>query len=116
VDEGQFVQLFQNLIANGIKFCGEKTPEIHISVNKNDNKYVFSVKDNGIGLEKKYAERIFIIFQRLHTHTEIPGTGIGLSVSKKIVERHGGKIWFESEPDNGTTFCFSIPKNRSKEQ
>ncbi len=116
VDEGQFVQLFQNLIANGIKFSGEKIPEIHISVDTNDNEYVFSIKDNGIGIEEQYAERIFDIFQRPHTRNDVPGTGIGLSVSKRIVERHGGKIWFESEPDNGTTFYFSIPKERSIEQ
>jgi len=113
VDAGQFVQLFQNLIANGIKFCGDKTPEIHISVVTKDDDYVFSIKDNGIGIEEQYAERIFVIFQRLHTRADIPGTGIGLSISRRIIERHGGEIWLESEPGQGTTFYFSIPKERS---
>jgi len=107
-DEGQLVQLFQNLIDNGIKFRGEGSPCIHISAEQNGNQWVFSVQDNGIGIDPQYFERLFIVFQRLHG-AEYPGTGIGLSISKKIVERHGGRIWLESQPGKGSTVYFTIP-------
>lgn len=107
-DEAQMIQLFQNLIGNALKFKGEADPKIHISAKKQDSFWLFSVKDNGIGIEKENLERIFIIFQRLHTRDEYKGTGIGLAVCKKIVERHGGKIWAESEEGKGTTFFFTI--------
>jgi PAS domain S-box-containing protein len=110
MDELQFVQLFQNLIGNAIKFRGSQKPHIHIDAEKQDSFWKFSVKDNGIGLEQEYAERIFLIFQRLHTRDKYPGTGIGLSICKKIVERHGGKIWVESQPGQGSTFYFTIPE------
>jgi len=117
-DKRQMTQLFQNLIGNAIKFRKpEIPPKIHISAIENESKkeYTFSVQDNGIGIEKQYMERIFIIFQRLHTRDEYSGTGIGLAVSKKIVERHGGKIWVESEPNVRSTFYFTIPiKETSK--
>lgn len=111
-DEGQMVQLFQNLIENAIKFKKpDEPPEIHISASEDEqnNEYIFKVTDNGIGLEPQYAERIFVIFQKLHTLDKYPGNGIGLAVSKRIIKRHGGHIWVESEPQNGATFYFTIP-------
>ncbi len=111
-DTGQLQRIFQNLISNAIKFKKEdENPKIHISAKKDQKnmEYIFSVKDNGIGIEKQYMERIFVIFQRLHTLDEYNGTGIGLSIVKRIVERHGGRIWVKSEPDNGSTFHFTIP-------
>ena len=109
VDGGQIGQLFQNLISNAIKFRGNVPPQIHISSEKNENKWTFSVRDNGIGIDPEYSSRIFEIFQRLHSKEEYPGSGIGLAICKKIVERHGGNIWIESEPGKGTSFYFSIP-------
>ncbi len=104
-------QLFQNLISNSIKFKGKQPPEIIISGEKLNKEYLFSIKDNGIGIKKEYAEKIFVIFQRLHTKEEYPGTGIGLAICKKIVERHGGKIWMESEVGKGSDFYFTIKEN-----
>ena len=101
-------QLFQNLISNAIKFRSEKKPQIIISGEKKNDDYIFSVKDNGIGIKSEYMEKIFVIFQRLNSREKYPGTGIGLSICKKIVERHGGKIWVESEPGKGSTFYFTL--------
>jgi signal transduction histidine kinase/HAMP domain-containing protein len=109
-DAFQMVQLLQNLISNSLKFRGEGRPHIHISSRDEGTKWLFSIKDNGIGIDPQYADKIFVIFQRLHTRAEYPGSGIGLAICKKIVERHGGRIWFESELGNGTTFYFTIPK------
>jgi len=108
-DDAQLESLFQNLIGNAIKFHGENPPRVHVGVKKEDKKWVFSVSDNGIGIDPQYFERIFIIFQRLHSREEYPGTGIGLAISKRIVERHGGRIWIESQPGKGSTFYFTLP-------
>jgi PAS domain S-box-containing protein len=109
VDPVQIVQLFQNLIGNAIKFRSEAPPEIHVSVARQDSSWQFAVSDNGIGIDPQYVQKIFLIFQRLHTRKKYPGTGIGLSICKKIVERHGGKIWVESALGHGSTFYFTIP-------
>jgi PAS domain S-box-containing protein len=109
-DEGQMIQLLQNLVGNAIKFSG-KMPVIHITSKEEKDYFIFSVKDNGIGIEPQYFDRIFQIFQRLHPKEEYSGTGIGLAICKRIVERHGGKIWVESELGLGTTFYFTILKN-----
>jgi two-component system sensor histidine kinase/response regulator len=108
-DDLQLGQVFQNLLTNALKFRGKETPKIHISAEKNESEWIFSIRDNGIGINEKYANRIFLIFQRLHAQSEYPGTGIGLALCKKIVEAHGGRIWFDSELGKGTTFYFTIP-------
>jgi light-regulated signal transduction histidine kinase (bacteriophytochrome) len=108
-DAGLLGQVFQNLIANAIKFHGDRTPQIRISAREQGSEWIFSVSDNGIGIEGRHADRIFRIFERLHESTQYSGSGIGLAICKKIVERHGGRIWFESEPGEGTVFHFTIP-------
>jgi light-regulated signal transduction histidine kinase (bacteriophytochrome) len=103
--------IFQNLISNAVKFKKKDVhPIINISAELKHNEWFFTIKDKGIGIDKKYYDKIFVIFQRLHTKAEYAGTGIGLAHVKKIIELHGGKIWFESEPGKGTTFYFTIPK------
>jgi PAS domain S-box-containing protein len=108
-DPTQLRQLFQNLIANAVKFHGERQPHVSITATASDRVWTFAVRDNGIGIEPQYLERIFVLFQRLHTRADYPGTGIGLAICKKIVQRHGGRIWLESQPGQGTTFFFTLP-------
>jgi PAS domain S-box-containing protein len=107
-DRFQLEQLLQNLLSNALKFRGEEPPRIHVSARQQGSEWVFSVRDNGIGVDPQFAGRIFVIFQRLHSRKEYPGTGIGLAICKKIVERHGGRIWVESEPGRGATFYFTV--------
>ncbi|WP_217995012.1 sensor histidine kinase [Methylogaea oryzae] len=115
-DASQLTQLLQNLIGNAIKFRGDAAPRVQLTVTPEEKAWRFEVRDNGIGLAPEFAERIFVIFQRLHTKEQYPGTGIGLAICKKIVERHGGRIWVESEPGQGAAFCFTLPNTASQER
>ena len=108
-DFGLLVQLFQNLIGNAVKFRGEQVPRVHIGARTAGELIEFSCTDNGIGIEPQYADRIFVIFQRLHAKEAYDGTGIGLALSKKIVEHHGGRIWLNPDTDAGTSFRFTLP-------
>ena len=115
-DKNQMLQVFQNLITNAIKFRGDEPPEIGISAKQNGEKWIFAVKDNGIGIDPKHQRQIFEVFKRLHTKEEYPGTGIGLSIINKIITHHGGQIWVESELRKGSTFYFTIPQNLLNQQ
>ncbi len=108
-DASQLAQVFQNLIANAIKFHGPEKPVIQIKAEKKDHEWVLAVSDNGIGIPAESWEDIFVIFRRLHTRVEYAGNGIGLSICKKIIERHGGRVWIEAQAQPGTCFKFSLP-------
>jgi len=116
-DETQLVQLLQNLVGNAIKFrrAPPARPEVHVSAQVGETECVFTVRDNGIGIAPEYFERIFVIFQRLHAKGEYPGTGIGLAVCRRIVERHGGRIWVESAPGQGSTFYFALSNGNGEQ-
>ena len=110
-DAPQLARVFQNLIDNAIKFRGPQPPQIHVAATRQGEEWVFSVRDNGIGVEPEHLGRLFVIFQRLHPREKYPGTGIGLALVKRIVERHGGRVWAESKPPEGSTFYFALPVN-----
>jgi light-regulated signal transduction histidine kinase (bacteriophytochrome) len=109
-DRSQFVQLMQNLIGNGLKYHGDKSPQVHVSAERKGSEWTFSVRDNGIGIDAKYSESVFEIFKRLHDQKEYPGTGIGLAVCRRVVNRHGGRIWVESGAGLGSVFHFTLPE------
>jgi light-regulated signal transduction histidine kinase (bacteriophytochrome) len=109
-DKSQLRQLFQNLLGNAVKFrVPDRPPQIHVAVREEEGQWLFSVRDNGIGFEQQYEDKLFLIFQRLNSRSEYPGTGIGLAICKRIVERHGGRIWATGMPDQGAVFYFTIP-------
>ena len=109
-NDDRLAQVFSNLITNAIKYRGNRKPEIHVTATEHGTEWIFKVRDNGIGIDMKYADEIFILFKRLHGSEEYDGSGIGLAVCKTVIERFGGEIWVESEPGNGSTFFFTIPK------
>ena len=108
-DRAQLLQVLQNLIGNAVKFGSTESPRVYVSAQKNGNECIFSVKDNGIGIQPEHFDRIFVIFQQLNKEGDVHGTGIGLAIVKKIVERHGGQVWVESELGLGSIFHFTIP-------
>jgi len=114
-DIGQLTQVFQNLLDNAIKFHGDEPPRVHVSSRTGEGECTVAVTDNGIGIAPEFTNRLFVLFQRLHTRKEYPGTGLGLAICKRIVERHGGRIWVESQPGRGSTFFFTIKTTKREE-
>jgi light-regulated signal transduction histidine kinase (bacteriophytochrome) len=108
-DLTQLVQLFQNLIGNAIKFCEGRAPRVRVDIRRAGSEWIFTVEDNGIGIAPQHFERVFQIFHRLNSREKYSGTGMGLAICKKVVERHGGRIWVESRPGEGSTFSFTLP-------
>ena len=115
-DITELTQLFQNLIGNAIKFHGDQPPVVHVTADRQDGHWHFIVRDNGIGIAPEFADRIFVIFQRLHSRSNYPGNGLGLAICKKIVERYGGRIWVQSTPGHGAIFHFTLPALSRKDQ
>lgn len=113
-NRSELLQLFQNLIGNAIKFRSSAPPEIRISAEDKNGEWIMSVADNGIGIAPEHAETVFVIFRRLHTHEDYPGSGIGLAICKRIVEEQGGHIWVESQPGKGSKFNFILPMKRER--
>jgi len=111
-DGAQLEQLYHNLIGNALRFSNGRRPRVHVGAENKSGEHVFFVRDNGIGIDPRYAEKVFVMFQRLHARDEYEGNGIGLAVCKRIVERHGGRIWVESEPGKGAAFRFTIPDRK----
>ncbi|MDG5818378.1 ATP-binding protein [Natronococcus sp. A-GB7] len=109
-DASQLRQLFQNLLENALQYSGEQTPRVSISATRDEDEWIISVSDEGIGIDQEHADRVFDVFQRLHTHEEYDGTGIGLALCERIVERHGGEIWVAPDPGGGSTFSFTLPR------
>lgn len=112
-DTAQIRLLLRNLVHNGLKFHGQTSPHVHVSAVQQESEWVFSIRDNGIGIEPPYLQRLFLVFQRLHHQEPYPKPGMGLAICRKIVEQHGGRIWADSEPGKGSTFYFSLPVTRS---
>lgn len=108
-DRTQLAQLLMNLIGNGIKYCRDRTPQVELGAVQKDGEWVFSVKDNGIGIDPRHHDKVFEVFKRLHTQTEYPGTGIGLAICRRVVESHGGRIWISAHDGPGATFSFTLP-------
>jgi PAS domain S-box-containing protein len=112
-DGTQLTQVFQNLVGNAIRYQGSQVPLVHVSATKKGSEWIFAVRDNGLGIDPQYFDRIFVLFQRLHGQTEFKGTGIGLAICKKMLEGLGGRIWVESQPQNGSTFFFALPEHEA---
>jgi light-regulated signal transduction histidine kinase (bacteriophytochrome) len=114
-DSSQLLQVFQNLIGNAIKFHGDEPPHVHVSAEPAEDGWRFSIRDNGLGIEPQFAERVFEIFKRLHGRDRYPGSGIGLAICKRVIERHGGQIWVEPGAEQGSVFYFTIPTRNGHE-